>query len=65
MTVKVSSALCIEIRKIKESGKIDMNDSDAVLEYARTNDFGDLVRMITGNSSRYLRCISDGMESIS
>ncbi len=52
MTVKVSCSLYNEIMKIKESGKVDMNDSDAVLEYAIANDFGDLVRMITGNSSR-------------
>jgi len=64
MTVKVQSTLCNQIRKIMESGEVDMNDSDAVLEYARANALGDLERMITGNSSRYLRCISDGMEPI-
>jgi len=53
MTVKVQSTLCNQIRKIMESG-----------EYARANALGDLERMITGNSSRYLRCISDGMEPI-
>ena len=62
MTVKVSGALYSEIMEIKESGAVDVNDSDAVLDYAKANDFGATVRMICGNSNRYLRCITDGME---
>ena len=63
MTVKVSKAFYQEIDEIKKSGKVDINDTDAVLEYATTHGYSVAMRMIQGNPNRYLRCISDGMDA--
>jgi hypothetical protein len=62
MTVKVSSDLYEELMKIKESGKVDMQDPKAVLKYAQKHGFNHAARTIQGNSSRYLMCINEGME---
>jgi len=60
--VKVSSALHSELTQIKDSGEVDMNDIDAVLNYAQNHHLSLAERMILGNSNRYLRCITDGMQ---
>ena len=62
MTVRVSKAFYNEVMEIKEKGDIDMNDPDAVLEYAIKHGYAVLMRMIQGNPNRYLRCINDGMD---
>ena len=62
MTVKVSSVLYNEIMAIKESGEVDINDPDAVLEYAKKHGYSVITRMITGNPNRYSTCIREGME---
>lgn len=62
--VKVSSALCNEIKQIESSGEVDMKDADAVLSYANNHHLSLISRMIMGNSNRYLRCITDGMEVV-
>jgi hypothetical protein len=62
--VKVSSALYRELTKIiLGPGKIDMQDPDAVLEYAQKHGFNIAARTIQGNSRRYLQCINEGMEA--
>jgi len=61
MTVRVSKAFYNEVMEIKEKGEVDVNDPDAVLEYAIKHGYSVLMRMIQGNPNRYLRCINDGM----
>jgi hypothetical protein len=62
MTVKVSSSLYEELKRIEESGEVDMQDPDAVLKYAKKHGFNNAARTIQGNPRRYLMCINEGME---
>jgi hypothetical protein len=62
MTVRVSKELHNEIEEIKNTPEVDINDPDAVLEFARSKGFVALERAIEGNPNRYLRCINHGME---
>ena len=62
--VKVSSALYRELTEIiLGSGAVDMQDSNAVLEYAQKHGFTVAARAIQGNTRRYLMCINEGMEA--
>jgi len=62
--VKVSSALYRELNKIiLGSGAVDMQDPNAVLEYAQKHGFKIAARTIQGNPWRYLQCINEGMEA--
>ena len=63
MTVKVSSSLYNELKQIEESGKVNMQDPDAVLKYAKIHGFNNAARTIQGNPRRYLMFINEGMEA--
>jgi len=62
--VKVSSTLYRELNKIiLGPGAFDMQDPNAVLEYAQKHGFTIAARAIQGNTRRYLQCINEGMEA--
>jgi hypothetical protein len=63
MTVKVSSSLYKEMKQLEESGKVDMQDVKAVLEYAKKHGLSMVMRTLQGNPRRYLQCINEGMEA--
>ena len=62
MAVKVSKDLYNELTKIKESGKVDMHNVEAALEYAQEHNLDTASRAIMGNRRRYLKCIDEGMD---
>jgi len=61
--VKVTNSLQHQLRKIIDSGKVDMQNPQLVVAYAQKQGLLEAVRAVQGNPSRYLRCINVGMES--
>ena len=63
MVMTVSTYLYRELMKIKESDEVDMQNPNAVLEYAQKHGFNTAARATQGNPSRYLKCINEGMQA--